>query len=335
MISNADIVGLSDKSVLHGNGKHTLLDLSAILPTRNRHISLKRMFESLLRQTVQPAEIIIVDASVTNETEQLCYSFDSEFAGRIIYRKATEMGAATQRNQAMAHASQRVIWLLEDDVILEMDCLANLWEALENDPQLGGVSAMITNQRYISPGRLSRSLFRILHGQCAKSYAGKCIGPAFNILPEDHPELPEVVEVEWLNAGCTLYRREALPQPLFDRHFTGYSLMEDLALSLRVGEEWKLANARTARIFHDSQPADYKRDHAALAKMELVNRHYVMTQIMKRRGLNYYSKLALLELFGIVTPLAMRQSWKSLPSVLLGKLAAIRVIMTTEYPSQI
>src|SRR5205085_8396176 len=215
----------------------------------------------------------------------------------------------------MAFVTQESIWLFEDDVILESDCLVNLWTALMSDENLGGVSAMITNQRYISPGRLSRSLFRILHGQSAKSYAGKCIGPAFNILPEDHPELPEVVKVEWLNAGCTLYRRKALPQPLFDRHFTGYSLMEDLALSLRVGEKWKLANARTARIFHDSQPADYKRDHAVLAKMELVNRHYVMTQIMKRRGLNYYLKLALLELFGIVTPLAMWQSWKSLPSV--------------------
>jgi GT2 family glycosyltransferase len=292
------------------------------------------MFESLLRQTAQPAEIIVVDASVTNETEQVCYNFDSKIAGRIIYHKATEMGAATQRNQAMACATQKVIWLLEDDVILEEDCLANLWEALESNPKLGGVSAMITNQRYVSPGRVSRALFRLLHGQKAKTYAGKCIGPAFNILPEDHPNLPRVVEVEWLNAGCTLYRREAVPQPLFDRQFTGYSLMEDLALSLRVAEKWKLANARTARIFHDSQPADYKSNMAALSKMELVNRHYVMTQVMRRSGFKYHLKLALLEIFGIVTPLVARRSWISLPSVLRGKLAAIRVILTTKYPSQ-
>jgi GT2 family glycosyltransferase len=312
-----------------------LLPVSAIVPTRDRHVVLKRMFESLLRQSVHPAEIVIIDASTNNATEQLCCAFNSKFVGSIIYCKTTGIGAAAQRNEAMAHASQETIWLLDDDIILEADCLESLWTALEDDAQLGGVSSMITNQRYISPGRVSRALFRILHGQFAKSYAGKCIGPAFNVLPEDHPELPEVVEVEWLNTTCTLYRRKALPQPLFDPHFTGYSLMEDLALSLRVGEKWKLANVRTARIFHDSQPADYKSDHAALAKMELVNRHYVMTQVMKRSGLKYYLKLALLELFGIVTPLTMRQSWKSLPSVLRGKLAAIRVIMTTKYPSQI
>jgi GT2 family glycosyltransferase len=292
------------------------------------------MFESLLQQPAQPAEFIVVDASVANETERLCQSFDSKFAGRMVYRKATEMGAATQRNQAMAFATQEVIWFLEDDVILEADCLANLWEALESDPKLGGVSSMIVNQRYAPPGRVSRTVFRLLHGQKAESYAGKCIGPAFNILPEDRPDLPKVVEVEWLNAGCTLYRREAVPNPLFDEHFTGYSLMEDLALSLRVAEKWKLANARTARIFHDSQPADYKSNAAALAKMELVNRHYVMTQVMRRGGIKHHLKLALLEMFGIITPLVAGRAWKLLPSVLLGKLAAIRMILTTKYPSQ-
>lgn len=312
-----------------------LLPISAIIPTKNRHAALGRMFESLLLQSVHPKEIIVVDASVGDDTMRLCHTYESKLPGRIVYRKATEVGAATQRNQAMVNASQDVIWLLEDDVFLEADCLENLWAALESDLRLGGVSAMITNQRYISPGSLSRSLFRILHGQAADSYAGKCIGPALNILPEDRAELPTVVEVEWLNAGCTLYRREVLPQPLFDPHFTGYSLMEDLALSLKVAEKWKLANARTARVFHDSQPADYKNDAGALAKMELINRYYVMTRVMKRRGLNYYLKLALLEVFGVVTPLVALKSWSSLPSILRGKLAAIHEILTTKHPSHI
>ena len=43
---------------------------------------------------------------------------------------------------------------------------------------------------------------------------------------------PEVASVEWLNTTCTIYRGEALPSPPFCNQFTGYSLMEDLALSL-------------------------------------------------------------------------------------------------------
>src|SRR2546423_9611047 len=96
----------------------TLLPISAIVPTRNRHIVLGRMFESLLRQSVQPAEVIIIDASTNNETKQLCCTFNSKFVGQIIYCKAVEIGAAAQRNEAMAKASQEIVWLLEDDIIL-------------------------------------------------------------------------------------------------------------------------------------------------------------------------------------------------------------------------
>jgi hypothetical protein len=188
---------------------------------------------------------------------------------------------------------------------------------------------MITNQRYLPPGRVSRLLFPFLHGRAEASYAGKCIGPAFNLLPEDRPDLPEVVPVEWLNSTCTLYRRQALPQPLFPPNFTGYSLMEDVTLSLMVGKKWKLANARTARIFHDSQPGDHKSNPAVLAKMELINRHYVMSCILGRQQLGDYLKLAVLQIFGIAASLVSVPGWLSLPAVLLGKLGAIREIISS------
>jgi glycosyltransferase involved in cell wall biosynthesis len=242
---------------------------------------------------------------------------------RLVYRRASERGAATQRNQAARHATQDAIWFLDDDIVFLEDCLKQLWEALDSDPQLGGVNAMIINQRYFPPGRVSRTLFQLLDGNERESYAGKCIGPAFNLLPEDREELPSCVAVEWLNTTCTLYRRAALPDPIFPEQFKGYSYLEDVALSLVVGREWKLANARHARIFHDSQPGDYKNKTMAMAKMELVNRHYVMTQVLGRRRISDYAKLALLETFFAASSLVSLRGWASLPAVMLGKLAAL------------
>jgi glycosyltransferase involved in cell wall biosynthesis len=309
----------------------TLLPISAILPTRNRSVPLGKMLNSLAKQSVQPVEMIVVDGSTTDETKQLCHTIISGLATQIIYHSAIEVGAATQRNQAMNYASQDTIWLLDDDIIFESDCLERLWIALDSDPELGGVNAMISNQRYLPPGRISRLLFQFLHGRSEVSYAGKCIGPAFNLLPEDRPELPEVVPVEWLNTTCTLYRRRVLPQPLFPSHFTGYSLMEDVTLSLIVGKQWKLANVRTARIFHDSQPGDDKSNPMKLAKMDLVNRHYVMTCVLNRRQPMDYLKLAVLQLFGIAASLVSAQGWISLPAVLFGKVSAIKEVILTGY----
>src|SRR5204863_9646194 len=130
----------------------------------------------------------------------------------------------------------------------------------------GGVSALIVNQKYHPPGAISRAVFTLMHGRSERTFAGRVIGPGINLLPEDREDLPEIVPVEWLNTTCTIYRRVALPSPPFDSVFTGYSMMEDLTLSLRVGQKWKLANARTARIFHDSQPGPHKSCATELAR---------------------------------------------------------------------
>ena len=261
-----------------------LIPISALLPTRDRILSLSKMLASLAKQTVQPAEIIIVDASGDELTKRLCQSQIPDLDSQINYYQAIDPGAATQRNQAFLYAAQDFIWLIEDDITFEPYCLERLWAALQSDPNLGGVNAMITNQQYVPPGRVSRYIFRYLNGRQEASYAGKCLGGAVNLLPEDNPNFPDVVAVEWLNSGCTIYRRAALPTPLFPPIFTGYSLMEDLTLSLTVGKQWKLANVRSARIFHDSQPGEYKSDLGILAKMDLVNRHYVMTQVLAKNS---------------------------------------------------
>jgi hypothetical protein len=49
--------------------------------------------------------------------------------------------------------------------------------------------------------------------------------------------------------------------------------MENLALSLTVGKRWKLANARTVRIYYNSQPGTQKSAPRVLAEMQLVNRY--------------------------------------------------------------
>lgn len=308
-----------------------ILPISALVPTRNRATVFKQTLKSLAQQSCQPIEMIVVDGSEDSQTEQLCKSEISGLRTKVKYYQATKNGAAIQRNQAMSHATQQFIWLMDDDILLEPNCLFLLWTALQSDSKLGGVNAMIMNQRYLPPGQISRILFEFLHGRSETSYAGKCIGPALNLLPEDRDDLPDVVPVEWLNTTCTLYRRKSLPDPLFPSNFVGYSLMEDVTLSLTVGKQWKLANARTARIFHDSQPGDHKNNPGVLAKMELVNRHFVMTQILERKKLPDYFKLFVLQLFEIAALLQTWKGWKSLSIVLQGKLQGIIEIWKAKY----
>jgi glycosyltransferase involved in cell wall biosynthesis len=301
-----------------------LIPVSVVIPTQDRAAVLHRTLESLAAQSHQPAHIILVDASEDQATRSLCVERAIPGLGsEVIWLAAKKRGAAIQRNQGVHECRHSVIGFFDDDILFEPDCLARLWRALQSDACLGGVNAMITNQRYQAPGRVSRLMFRWMAGRPEESYAGRVLGPAVNLLPEDRDDLPGVVPVEWLNTTCTLYRREALPQPPFPDIFTGYSLMEDLALSLTVGTHWQLANARTARIYHDSQPGRHKDELAETSQMELVNRYYVMNKVMRQRGFQNYARLALWELFQLTSCVIDGRGGIGLWRVLRGKILGL------------
>ena len=301
------------------------LPVAAIVPTRNRPTVLARTLDSLRAQNSLPAQLIVVDASEGESTRAVVFAFAGRVRARncqVRYEPAQRVGAAAQRNQGVALARQPMICFFDDDIVFFADCLARLWEALRSDERLGGVNALIINQLYQPPRFVSRWMFRMMAGSKQVSYAGRVIGPAINLLPEDRNELPTIVPVDWLNLGCTLYRREALPDPAFAGYFTGYSLMEDLTLSLAVAKQWKLANVRDARIFHDSAAGAHKDKLVARSRMELVNRHRVMTEVLGRRNTVDYAKLASWECFQLLA-CALRQRasptfWKIFCGKLLG-----------------
>jgi len=294
----------------------TILPVSAVVPTRNREAVFESTLASLAAQSCQPAEIIVVDASDGVLTEALCRRPPAALASTLHYAPATRRGAARQRNQGVKLAKHDTIFFFDDDIRFDPDCVVRLWSALEEDPLLGGVNSMVSNQSYQPPGRASRCLFRLMSDSRLDSYAGRCLGPGLNLLPEDRDDLPPVVPVEWLNTTATLYRRKYLPDPPFPDSFTGYSLCEDLALSLLVARRAKLANARTARIFHLSCGGDHKSSHAELMAMSIANRYFVMRRILDRASFVDHCKFVTWQLFDMVAQ--VRAAPALLPQLLFG-----------------
>lgn len=297
--------------------------VSVIIPTRDRPSSLRRTLESLSGQALQPREVVVADGSANQATRDVCAA---KWPFRVRRFRTNPDGAAPQRNRAMRRAACGFVWFLDDDVILQPDCLERLYGAMEADPRLGGVNALITNQVFAKPGMAGTLVFHFLADWRITDFSGRCIGPGVNFLPRDRGA--EVVPVDWLNTTCTLYRREALPDPPFPGFFRGYSMCEDLALSLIVARRWKLANIPSARVYHDSQPGVHKSNGRDLSAMELKNRHFVMRRVLGKQHFVDYFKLAVWEIFNLAA--VVRQSpdkWGSLREQTLGKCRAVRDIM--------
>jgi glycosyltransferase involved in cell wall biosynthesis len=279
-----------------------ILDISVIIATANRSNIIQATLHSIASQAYQPREIIIIDGSGNNLTAALLQDKIDGLLSDVQYEKAVILGAAQQRNQGIKKATCHVIGFMDDDILLEPDCIINLWHCLMKGKDAGGVNALITNQHFVPLKGVTELFYQLMNGKKTSCFAGKMFGPVINILPADDSALGDIVPVDWLNTTCTLYKREMLPTPVFDEHFEGYSLMEDLALSLRVAKKACLYNARTARIFHDTQPGFQKNNVKIMAEMDLVNRHYIMRNILHQKGLMPHLKLFLQQLyFGIAS----------------------------------
>jgi len=308
-----------------------IIPVSAVIVTSDRAKVLRHTLISVLRQSHVPAEFIIIDASSDDNGKIAAEDVLRDIVGaQLIYCKATKKGAAVQRMEGISSSTYSFIWFLDDDIILEEGCIKKLWEGINLRNNVGAVNAMISNQKYTSPGRLTRIMYRLMYGATLGSYAGKIIGPAWNLLPEDKPGLPEYIRCEWLNTTCTLYRKDALPDPVFSDFFYGYSMFEDVTLSAIMARKFELLNARTARIFHDSQPGVHKSNVVELAKMSLVNRHYVMTAVLHRTQFSYYLKLFTLEMFGLISGFRTPSGFVNFPKIIWGKTLAVVQIFSNK-----
>lgn len=275
---------------------------AGVIATRHRPEPLRRTLESTLQQQHLPTHILVVDGSDDNrlDTASVCEEFHSRFAAAgvtLTHRGATKRGAASQRNEGVATADPSLpfILFLDDDILLEPHCLARLFIAARSNCQIGAVGTMISNQKFERPGQLGRFVGRLVSGiSCRREHwAGRYLAPGLTMQPSDDKSLPEIVPVEWLHTTCTLYRTEALPSPPFPDFFHGGSFGEDFALSQLIRRDWKLANARTARIFHDSQPGDHKRNTKKIAAETAANWLRIMHHVTRETRRRDRARLAL------------------------------------------
>jgi len=301
-----------------------VIPVCAVIATKDRPDKLANLFHSFQKQDVQLAEAVVVDGSADDRTQMVCHAAPGPMVVRWV--RATQVGAAAQRNQGVRLNTQPYILFIDDDIVLEGGCIAALWGAMQSNPLIGGVDAIVTNQCYHPLGHVSRRFFTWLNGGDGP-FDGRVIAGIAPFHPEDRPDRDAIIPTEWLATACVLYRRSALPDPPFDAFFEGYSYGEDLALSLVVARKWRLANTREARTFHDGTPGADRLGARVFAQMVLVNRHYILTEVLGKRGLPDFLRLMAFEAFSLTSLLKTPGGRRQLPGALLGKMRGLYKIL--------
>lgn len=270
-------------------------ELTVIIPTAYRLETLVNTLEALEKQHYQADRIIIADGAAEFDLADKLENFMAISSLKIDHVICQQSGAAIQRNEAAARADSDILFFLDDDVYPEPDCLANVMAVFHNDPdhQIGGVGCILNNEQVPMPSKRAKRWFDFLADEVCDDYRGRVIGPALNFYAR-----PDVTDsplpVDWLNSGCTAYRKLAFDDEKFNAcFFMDYSFMEDLDLSIRVARNWKLVVETRARSFHDAQPSRYKTPFRR-SKMAVRNRYHVMSNTLQRISFKYHAKFVLL-----------------------------------------
>jgi glycosyltransferase involved in cell wall biosynthesis len=107
------------------------MKISALIPTYNGAGTIKATLDSILRQTVSPSEIIVLDDRSTDETAAILRSYEP----RITVIPGKHEGVAMARNALCAHARCELLAFLDHDDLWHPKYLETRCKAWEKNPQ--------------------------------------------------------------------------------------------------------------------------------------------------------------------------------------------------------
>lgn len=261
--------------------------ITAIIPTIGRAESLRVLLDSLAAQTHKPDEVIIADASNDPDTARVVAN-EARLTLTRIYVEPPN--AVRQRMAAIDLARGDNLLLLDDDVVLEPDCVQRLSEVLESNAGVVAVSADFNNQTWPAPTRIWQIYLRLALGMDQDSWQGRVVGPLLRFGYNPVPARPTAIE--WLGSGNSLVRRSAFLRAggFSDFFLHRCTINEDVDLGLKLCKIGRIMFCPAARMAHHHAPSGRVSSLVA-AEDDLFNRFFIL-----RRTLGY----GLLRSFGLV-----------------------------------
>ncbi|MGZ5513688.1 MAG: glycosyltransferase family 2 protein [Candidatus Aminicenantales bacterium] len=219
--------------------------IAFVVATKDRPEELRRLWQSLLLQSRVPDEVVVVDASARPSPAP-----ESE-GGRPVLRviRTADASASRQRNIGLdaVGPDATLVGFLDDDAVLEYDAVEEMlrfWTLA--GPDVAGAAFNMANHPTLDWPVLKRTplaadlgLYSGRGGRVTASGFQTMIGP-----------VEATTWTEWLPSGASVWRRDVFSRFRFDEWFDGYSYLEDLDFSYRVGRASRLAVVAPARYRH-------------------------------------------------------------------------------------
>ena len=249
---------------------HPVPKLAIVTPTIGRNAELRRMLASLARQSRRPDEVVIVDEDGSAR------AFVGEFPQLAIRITTLPGSACVKRNAGIRTADEdmTLVGFMDDDIVLEPQAIESVMRFWESAPaDLGGTCLNVLND----PPKAALWLKGLSITSRLGLYGARKGGLSRGGFHVPFGQVSRTLYVDWVPTYCVVYARHLLDENPFDEFFKGYSYLEDLDLSYRIGKNYRLAVVADARFYH--YPSAVGRpDSYLFGKKEVINRLYFVSK---------------------------------------------------------
>ncbi len=203
-----------------------------------------------------PREVLVIDQSAVP------YPLEP-FAELVHVHDPQIGGASAARNRGAELARGDIVLFLDDDVVLESDCVREVARTFAARPDLVGAQCAIHNPWDDAPP----SLYDLSTLVFERGF--------FNARPRRRrgEEIPRLID-----GLASAYRRTLFEQERFDEALPGYSLAEDWDLTKRAARRGALTTIAAARGRHEHAQTN-RLDPAAYAKLRRINILYLFDKL--------------------------------------------------------
>ena len=270
------------------------MKFTLIICTYLRPQPLLQLLQSVKEQSLYPNEILIIDGSTNNLTNDILEQ--SQFDNLQYFLVASEnRGLTKQRNFGISKVGSdiEIVCFLDDDTVLDKDYFTELLKTYQIFPQALGVGGFIIddeiaefvgynyvpkiNEFYFDGWKRKEGSRFIARKKCGLD---SNVPPGFSPLFSHGrsvgflPPSGKIYEVEQLMGGVSSFRKTVFEDQKFSTYFEGYGLYEDADFSLRLAKTGRLYINTKARLYH-FHDASGRPNQFSYGKMVVRNGWYV------------------------------------------------------------
>lgn len=107
--------------------------VSVIVPVYNVDKYLKKCLESLVNQTLDEIEIIVVNDGSTDKSEEIAMFYKEKYSKKIVYLKKENGGLSDARNYGMPYATGEYIAFLDSDDYVQLDMYEKMYSVAKRE----------------------------------------------------------------------------------------------------------------------------------------------------------------------------------------------------------